>query len=112
MADVRAEDFLYDMQHAGRNSVDASHRDHLRMDYEYGTNDPSFTATATSIRLKWRRDSAKRDAKQVYTAPVANLSDRNCERNDIVSIYERPNEIDSDKSFRSSNVIYSFTFRY
>lgn len=35
-------------------------------------NDPSFTATATSIRLKWRRDSAKRDAKQVY-APVANL---------------------------------------
>lgn len=51
------------------------------------TNDPSFTATATSIRLKWRRDSAKRDAKQVYTAPVANLSvDRNCERNDIVSI--------------------------
>lgn len=58
------------MQHAGRNSVDASHPDHLRgMEYgtsTYGTNDPSFTATATSIRLKWRRDSAKRDAKQVY----------------------------------------------
>lgn len=58
------KDFLYDMQHAGRNSVGASHRDHLRRTM-IAANDPSFTATATSIRLKWRRDSAKRDAKQV-----------------------------------------------
>lgn len=58
------KDFLYDMQHAGRNSVGASHRDHLRRT-TIAANDPSFTATATSIRLKWRRDSAKRDAKQV-----------------------------------------------
>lgn len=78
------------MQHAGRNSVDASHPDHLRgMEYgtsTYGTNDPSFTATATSIRLKWRRDSAKRDAKQVYI--YIYRSCRNCETNDTVSIRE------------------------
>lgn len=58
------------MQHAGGNSVGASHRDHLRSPL----NDPSFTATATSIRLKWRRDSAKRDAKQVATTVNAKLS--------------------------------------
>lgn len=87
------------MQHAGRNSVDASHPDHLRgMEYgtsTYGTNDPSFTATATSIRLKWRRDSAKRDAKQVYIyiAPVVTA------KRTIPFRYEKPYEIHSDKSF-------------
>lgn len=54
------------MQHAGRNSVAASHPDHLSGTMD-ATNDPSFTGTATSIRLKWWRDSAKRDAKQVHS---------------------------------------------
>lgn len=58
------------------------------MDYEYATNDPSFTETATSIRLKWRRDSAKRDAKQRYIPRSCRQPFRNCERNDIVSMRE------------------------
>lgn len=50
-----------------RNSVGASHRDHPRFDYTHVHKryDRSFATTATSIGPKWRRDSAKRDAKQV-----------------------------------------------
>lgn len=74
------------------------------MDYEYATNDPSFTETATSIRLKWRRDSAKRDAKQRYIliAPVANLSVT--VKGTISFRCEKPKEIRSDKSFEMSRI--------
>lgn len=80
---------LCDMQHARRNSVGASHRDHPRFDYTHVHKryDRSFATTATSIGPKWRRDSAKRDAKQVLFSPAIARIGSSTYRNGAAVIY-------------------------